>query len=219
MGFSDLLVDLGIPYDSPDAVALADRLMARVRSRAERASAQLAQERGVFPAHAGSLAERRGLRLRNAAVTSIAPTGSLSILAGCASGIEPFFGLAFTRQVLDGVRQTETNPRFERAMAGGVPEEVLRTGSARGVASVPESVQRLFPVATDIAPEAHLEVQRAFQRHVDNAVSKTINLPEDTTPEGVRSIYLSAWRRGLKGVTVFRQGCKPVAVLTSGIRP
>lgn len=222
MGFADLLVDLGIRYDSPEAAALAGRLMARLRARAERASAALAEQRGVFPNFAGSRAEARGLRLRNATVTSIAPTGSLSILADCSSGIEPYFALAFVRHVLDGRRLPEANHRFEAALrrAGAWSEDLMAevrcTGSARGIASVPEAVRELFPTAPEIPPEAHLEIQQAFQRHCDNAVSKTINLPATAAPEQVRAIYTSAWRRGLKGVTVFREGCKGDAVLVRG---
>jgi ribonucleoside-diphosphate reductase alpha chain len=223
MGFADLLVELGIPYDAPEAPALAEQLMARIRARAEAASARLAEERGVFPNWEGSRAAARGLRLRNATVTSIAPTGTISILAGCAGGIEPFFALAFVRHVLDGARLPEVNPRFEAALrrAGAWSEEriarVRREGSARSVEGVPEALARLFPTAYDVAPERHLDVQEAFQRHVDNAVSKTVNLPASATPDDVRAIYLSAWRRGLKGVTVFREGSKGAeAVLVRG---
>jgi ribonucleoside-diphosphate reductase alpha chain len=223
MGFADLLVELGLPYDAPEATALAERLMARIRARAEAASARLAEERGAFPNWEGSRAAERGLRLRNATVTSIAPTGTISILAGCAGGIEPFFALAFVRHVLDGARLPETNPRFEAALrqAGAWSEELVERvralGSARQVPGVPEAVARLFPSAYDVAPERHLDVQQAFQRHVDNAVSKTVNLPASATPDDVRAIYLSAWRRGLKGVTVFREGSKGAeAVLVRG---
>jgi ribonucleoside-diphosphate reductase alpha chain len=222
MGFADLLVDLGIPYDAPEATALGEELMGRIHARAEQASAQLAEERGPFPNWEGSRAHARGRRLRNATVTSIAPTGTISILAGCAGGIEPFFALAFVRHVLDGQRLPETNPRFEAALrrAGAWSEdlvaEVRAVGSARRVRGVPAAVQRLFPTAYDVAPERHLDVQQAFQRHVDNAVSKTVNLPAEATPADVRAIYLSAWQRGLKGVTVFREGCKGVAVLVRG---
>ena len=218
MGFADLLVDLGLAYDSPEAVAVADRLMAHIRSRAERASALLAEERGVFPNFRGSRVEARGLRLRNATVTSIAPTGTLSILADCSGGIEPYFALAFVRHVLDGERMPETNPRLESALrrAGAWSPDLLAeiqgTGSVRGVASVPGSIRRLFPTASDIAAECHLDIQEAFQRRVDNAVSKTINLPESATPAEIRRIYTAAWRRGLKGVTVFREGCKSGAL-------
>lgn len=225
MGFADLLVELGIPYDAPEAAALGERLMARIRARAEAASARLAEERGPFPNWEGSRAAQRGLRLRNATVTSIAPTGTISIIAGCAGGIEPFFALAFVRHVLDGERLPETNPRFEAALraAGAWSEELIARvraeGSARRLPGVPEAVARLFPTAYDIEPERHLDVQQAFQKHVDNAVSKTVNLPASATPEDVRAIYLSAWRRGLKGVTVFREGSKGAeAVLVRGAR-
>lgn len=222
MGFADLLAALGIPYDEPEAVALGEQVMARIHGRAEQASARLAEERGVFPNWEGSRAHARGLRLRNATVTSIAPTGTISILAGCAGGIEPFFALAFVRHVLDGQRLPEINPLFEAALreAGAWSEELVarvrREGSARRVPAVPEQVRRRFPTAFDVAPERHLDVQEAFQRHVDNAVSKTINLPAEATPDDIRAIYLSAWKRGLKGVTVFRENCKGVAVLVRG---
>jgi len=164
----------------------------------------------------------RGLRRRNATVTSIAPTGTLSILAACAGGIEPFFALAFVRHVLDGETLAETNQRFEVALrragawSADLVEEVRAKGSVRGIRAVPEPIRRLFPIASDIAPEAHLRIQEAFQRHVDNAVSKTINLPAETTPEEIAEIYTTAWRRGLKGITVFREGCKGMAVLVRG---
>jgi ribonucleoside-diphosphate reductase alpha chain len=222
MGFADLLVDLGIAYDEPGASELAEGVMARIAARAESASARLAAERGAFSGSAGSRVEARGLALRNATTTSIAPTGTLSILADCSGGIEPYFALAFVRHVLDGARLPETNPRFEAALrASGawsddLVAEVRERGSLRGLLAVPERIRRLFPTAADIAPEAHLDVQQAFQRHVDNAVSKTINLPSGASPDDVRAIYASAWRRGLKGVTVFREGCKGRAVLVRG---
>lgn len=222
MGFADLCVDLGVPYDGDEAVALAERVMARIRARAELASERLAEARGPFPNWPGSLPARRGRKLRNATVTSIAPTGTLSILADCSSGIEPYFALAYVRHVLEGARLHETNGRFEEALrrAGAWSEdlvaEVRERGSVRGVAAVPEAVRRLFPIAADIPPERHLAIQQAFQRHVDNAVSKTINLPVGAAPRDVRDIYVSAWRRGLKGVTVFREGGKGSAVLVRG---
>ncbi|MDH3519684.1 MAG: adenosylcobalamin-dependent ribonucleoside-diphosphate reductase [Myxococcales bacterium] len=222
MGFADALVDLGIPYDAPQAAEIAERVMTRIRSRAERASAHLAQERGAFPAWAGSRLAERGLRLRNATLTSIAPTGTISIVADCASGIEPYFALAFVRHVLSGERLAEVNARFEAALrdaAAWSPDrvaELARSGSAREMADLPESIRRLFPVAADLTPTAHLAIQAAFQRHVDNAVSKTINLPADATPATIREIYASAWQLGLKGVTVFREGCKG-GVLERGV--
>jgi ribonucleoside-diphosphate reductase alpha chain len=195
MGFADLLVDLGIPYDSDASVRLASLVMSRVGARARAASKALAQERGSFPNYAGPPDEAR----RNATVTSIAPTGTLSILAGCSSGIEPYFALAFVRHVLDGQRLPETNERFERALrrsgtwSQDLLDEVRATGSARGCPGVPESVRRLFPIA-----------------------AKTINLPSSATPADIARIYSRAWRLGLKGITVFREGCKGEAVLVRG---
>jgi len=222
MGFADLLVELGVAYDEPEAASVAERVMARIAARAQIASAELAERRGAFPNFARSRLAAQGRRLRNATVTSIAPTGTLSILADCSGGIEPYFALSFVRHVLDGAKLPETNARFEAALrsAGLAGDELLarvrRDGRARGVPGIPPQIARLFPTAADIAPERHLDVQEAFQRHVDNAVSKTINLPASATPDDVRAIYTSAWRRGLKGVTVFREGCKDSAVLVRG---
>jgi ribonucleoside-diphosphate reductase alpha chain len=223
MGFADLLADLGVAYDAPDAVRVADLVMARIQGRAECASEALARERGPFPNLPGSSVAARGLRLRNATLTSIAPTGTLSLIADCSGGIEPYFALAFVRNVLDGQELTETNPRLEVALrsaglwSDAVVGPLRETGSLRGLAGIPEAICRRFPIAMDIPPESHLDIQEAFQRHVDNAVSKTINLPADATVADVRAIYVSAWRRGLKGVTVFREGCKGEAVLVRGV--
>jgi ribonucleoside-diphosphate reductase alpha chain len=176
MGFADALVDLGVPYDAPRAAEIAEQFMARIHSRAERASEGLARERGVFPAWEGSRAAARGAARRNAALTSIAPTGTLSILADCSSGIEPYFALAFVRNVLGGARLAETNSRFASALRarGAWSEEsaarVGRSGSARGLEAVPPDLRRLFPIASDIAPRQHLAIQAAFQKHVENAV-------------------------------------------------
>ena len=222
MGFADLLVDLGIAYDSAKAVSLAESVMGFVQARAERASARLAEERGVFENFPVSRAEARGLRLRNATLTSVAPTGSLSLLADCSAGIEPYFALAFGHNVLDGEHLVEVNARFERALrdAGcaspNLLAEVTATGRARGIAALPESLRRLFGTALEIEPRWHLRIQAAFQKGVDNAVSKTINLPESAAPEDVREIYQEAWRLSLKGVTVFREGCRADSVLVRG---
>jgi ribonucleoside-diphosphate reductase alpha chain len=222
MGFADLLVDLGIPYDAPEAAATADAIAARLRARAEEATQALARERGSFPnfdrsRYAG------GPPRRNATTLSIAPAGTLSILADCSAGIEPYFALAFERHVLDGQVLSERVARFDSALRReavvdpALIDELARCGHARGVRGVPESIARLFATAADVSPECHLDVQEAFQRHVDNAVSKTINLPHSATTADVRAIYLSAWRRGLKGVTVFRENAKGTAVLHRGV--
>jgi ribonucleoside-diphosphate reductase alpha chain len=222
MGFADFLVKLEIPYDSKVAVETAGRVMRRIRARAERASEGLANERGTFANYAGSRAEARGQKLRNATLTSIAPTGTLSIIAGCCGGIEPYFALAFVRHVLDGQKLAETNPHFDAALraagcwSADLVAEVRARGAVRSIAGVPDWIRRLFPTASEIAVEWHLAIQQAFQEQVDNAVSKTINLPAAATAEDVQAIYTSAWRRGLKGVTIFREGCKGVAVLVRG---
>jgi ribonucleoside-diphosphate reductase alpha chain len=214
MGFADALVDLGVAYDAPEAVETAERVIARIRARAERASARLAEERGVFSAWPESRLAERGLRWRNATLLSIAPTGSISLLADCSSGIEPFFALAYEREVLGGERLVEINPRFEAALreaglwSAARAAALCRSGSARDLDGIPEALVRRFPIASQIPPAVHLAIQAAFQRHVDNAVSKTINLPREATPAAIREIYAAAWRLGLKGVTVFREGCK-----------
>lgn len=221
MGFADLLVDLGVPYDAPQAARIAAALMARISARAWSASVRLAEQRGAFPSFESSRLVA-GPPVRNATVTSIAPTGSLSILADCSAGIEPYFALAFVRHVMDGERLHEANPRLESALrAAGcwsrdLSDELRARGTLSGVPGIPDAVRRLFKTAFDIAPAAHLAIQEGFQRHVDNAVSKTINLPNTATPSDVAAIYRSAWERGLKGVTVFREGCRSEAVLVRG---
>jgi ribonucleoside-diphosphate reductase alpha chain len=224
MGFAELLILLGVSYDSPAAVAWADRLMAFVAAESRRASRELAEARGVFPAWERSVYAPAGERLRNATRLSIAPTGTIAIIAGTSGGIEPLFALAYRRaHTLGGEPLAELNPifaRFVRARLGGSPEtvlaEVLRQGTLRGVAGVPEAVRRLFVTATEVPPLQHLRIQQAFQRHVDNAVSKTINLPEDARREDVAEAYRAAWRLGLKGITVYRSGSKERQVLTLG---
>lgn len=223
MGWADLLFQLRIPYDSAEAVALAERVMDFIRTAGREASTRLAQERGPFPAWAESIYPGLGVGpLRNATVTTIAPTGTLSILAGCSSGIEPLFALSFARNVMDGERLIEVNPHFERALAEAglhsaeLAEKVSRQGSVRALEEVPAALRRIFVTALDIAPEWHLRMQAAFQRHTDNAVSKTVNLPHSATVEDIRSIYRMACAEGCKGVTVYRDGCKATQVLTTG---
>jgi ribonucleoside-diphosphate reductase alpha chain len=221
MGFADALIKLGIPYDSDEAVAMADRLMAFVASEAWKASQRLAEVRGSFPNFSASVWPERGFRaLRNVTCTTVAPTGTLSIIAGCSSGIEPLFALSYLRDVLDGTRMVEQNALFRQAAirrgfySGQLFAEIARRGSCRGLAAVPEDVQRLFPTAFDIAPEWHVRLQAAFQKHTDSAVSKTCNLPESATPADVRRIYELAWRLRCKGITVYRYGSAAGQVLS-----
>ncbi|MBI3744023.1 MAG: adenosylcobalamin-dependent ribonucleoside-diphosphate reductase [Chloroflexi bacterium] len=220
MGFADMLMMLGIPYDSQEGVDFAERLMTFVEQEAMSASQGLARERGPFANFAGSIHDRPGATpLRNATVTSIAPTGTISIIAGCSSGIEPLFALAYVRNVMEGVHLLEVNPLFERLAhdrgfySHDLMAAVARSGSVRGMGQVPKEVRRVFVTDFDIAPEWHVRMQAAFQRHCDNAVSKTINLPNTATIDDVRDAFLLAWRLKCKGITVFRYGSKSQQVL------
>jgi ribonucleoside-diphosphate reductase alpha chain len=220
MGFAEFCALLGIPYDSEAAVEMADHVGSAVAEHARAASVVLARERGPFPAYRNGDHEEGASRpIRNAQLTSIAPTGSISILAGTTAGIEPLFAISFERNAL-GTRLRETNRAFERlARARGfyseeLIEAIARTGGVGDQPQVPAPVRRAFVIAAEVAPRWHLAVQAAFQRHVDAAVSKTVNLPGEATVDDVAGIYLDAWRRGAKGVTVYRYGSRAGQVLT-----
>ena len=222
MGWADLLVRLGVPYDDPAALALADQLMRFFQREAHLASEALAAERGPFPGWASSALARSGAApRRNATVTTIAPTGTLSVIAGCSSGIEPLFAVAYVRHALGDVNLEEENPDLvKRLVAVGAEAalpRILANGRARGVPGVPEPIQRLFPTAHDVAPEVHVRMQGAFQRHVDNGVSKTINLPREASAGAVRQALLLAFELGCKGITVYRDGTREGQVLTRGL--
>ena len=223
MGFADLLFELGVPYNSQAGIDLAERIMGFVQEEGHNASAQLAKERGPFPAYAASLyARNKKGPYRNATVTTIAPTGTLSIIAGCSSGVEPLFALCFTRNILDGERLVEVNPYFEAALAASglaTPElmdSVAARGSIQDMDFLPAKLRKVFVTAMDIEPVWHLRMQAAFQRHTDNAVSKTVNLPNSATEQDIFDIYWLAYKEGCKGVTVYRDGCKSVQVLATG---
>lgn len=222
MGFADTLIKLGIPYGSPDSVAFAGKLMRFVHKESLAASEELAGERGVFPNFAGSIYAEKDLRLRNATVNTIAPTGTISIIAACSSGIEPLFAISFVRNVLSGTRLFEVNPLFEAAAkrAGINMRQVLaqihQSGSLQTVKGIPKDIKRVFVTAFDVKPEDQLRIQAAFQKYTDNAVSKTINLPDDATVEDVRDIYLTAHTLKCKGITVYRYGSKAEQVLSFG---
>ncbi len=222
MGWADLLVELGLPYDAPEALALAGELMGFVAREAHTESQALAAARGPFPGWPSSAPASRGEPpRRNATVTTVAPTGTLSVVAGCSSGIEPLFAVAYVRHALGGVDLPEEHPllgeRLRRAGAGGALEAIRSLGRARGVAGVPEAVQRVFATAHDVAPEDHVRMQAAFQRHVDNGVSKTINLPRGAPVEAVERAFRLAHELGCKGITVYRDGSREGQVLTSGV--
>jgi ribonucleoside-diphosphate reductase alpha chain len=223
MGFADALIRIGLAYDSDEAVSFGEKVAAFLEARSRAASAHLAARRGAFPNFRGSKWDRPGEPpLRNATTTTVAPTGTISILAGCSGGIEPLYAVSFVRRVLEGRRLVEVHPLFvERARREGwhseaLMEEIAARGSVRDLAAVPAEVQRLFATAYDVAPRWHLAMQAAFQRHVHNSVSKTINCPRATTPVEVAAIYREAYRLGLKGVTVFRDGSRGDQVLSFG---
>jgi len=223
MGLADMFIRMGIPYDSQEALDLCGELMAFIQTRARTASADLARKRGNFPSFKGSLHQRQGRRyMRNATTTTLAPTGTLSIIANCSSGIEPIFAVAYNRRILDGRELMEVHPLFKRLAkkqgfwSDGLARNLARIGSVRGLKAVPKKYQRLFITAHEIDPMWHLRVQAAFQNHTDNAVSKTVNLPWQTGPDTVREIFLAAHEAGLKGVTVYRDGSRAEQVLSIG---
>jgi ribonucleoside-diphosphate reductase alpha chain len=222
MGFADMLIKLGIPYDTELALNTGEKLMKFIQEVAHKMSIQLAEERGSFANFKGSIWQEKYRTFRNATVTTIAPTGTISIIAGCSSGIEPIFAISFIRNVLSGTRLFETNPLFEAMSkergfySAKVLEEIAKTGSVQKIEGVPDDVKRLFVTALDIKPEWHIRMQAVFQKYTDNAVSKTVNLPIEATVEDVRNIYDLAWKMKCKGVTIFRYGSKPEQVLYIG---
>ncbi len=222
MGFADMLIILGIPYNSKAAVEFAGRLMRFLHRESLAASAELARQRGVFPNYAKSVYVKKGLRLRNATVNTIAPTGTISIIAGCSSGIEPLFAISFIRNILSGTRLFEVNPVFEAvAKREGIYrkellDRIAKRGSIRGLKEIPARMKTIFTTSFDVRPKEHLFMQAAFQRYTDNSVSKTINLPNDAMVEDVRRIYLLAYELKLKGITIYRYGTKPGQVLSFG---
>ncbi|MGI6152119.1 MAG: vitamin B12-dependent ribonucleotide reductase [Christensenellales bacterium] len=222
MGFADMLFKLGIPYDSPEGVAMAEKVMGFIQARSRRMSRQLAQERGVFPAWEGSVWEKRGKPMRNATTTTIAPTGTISIICGASSGIEPLFAISFVRNVMDDDELPEVNPVFEQvAKEAGIysPElmhKIAREGTLAHMNEIPQSIRRVFVTAHDISPAAHIDMQAAFQRYTDNAVSKTVNFVNSATPEDVREAFMLAYESGCKGVTIYRDGSRDSQVLNIG---
>lgn len=222
MGWADMLVQLRLPYNSKTAADLAERVMAFIETEARNHSSELAKTRGKFPNWTNSVFARDNLTMRNATVTTIAPTGTLSIIAQCSSGIEPFYAVAFERNVLDGTRMTEVNPLFaEAARQGGfysdeLIEKIARHRSLNAVDEIPDEIKAVFLTSEDIAPEEHVRMQTAFQKHCDSSVSKTINLPNSAGREEVRRAFELAFELGCKGVTIYRDGSRPHQVLSTG---
>jgi ribonucleoside-diphosphate reductase alpha chain len=220
MGFADMLYQLKIPYSSEEALETAETVMRFLQENAREASQNLAAERGVFPNWEDSIYKDQAVRLRNATCTTIAPTGTLSIIAGCSSGIEPLFALSFVRNVMDNDKLLEVNPYFEevaneqRFYSRDLMDEIAKRGSIRKIKQIPKEVRRVFVTAHDISPEWHIRMQAAFQKYTDNAVSKTVNLPHDATVDDVMKVYNLAYELDCKGVTIYRDGSKENQVLS-----
>jgi len=223
MGFADMLIRLGVPYNSEEALKIGSEVMRFIHDEAGKASAELAKERGDFPAFAESIYDvPGGPRMRNASCTTIAPTGTLSIISGCSSGIEPLFALSYTRNILDGAQLVEGNPYFEKvARDGGFYSEELMKRLASGtrlpdIEGIPENIKRVFVTAHEITPEWHVRMQAAFQQSTDNAVSKTVNFPREATREDITKVYMMSYESGLKGITIYRDRSRDAQVLVTG---
>lgn len=224
MGFADMLIRLGIPYTSSKAIQFAARLMHFIRTESLNASMALAHERGVFPNFERSIYAKNGMRVRNATVNTIAPTGTISIIANCSSGIEPLFAISFVRNVLSGTKLFEVSSLFEEmARKRGIYSQELlvriaQQGSLQHIKEIPRDIRTLFVTAFDVSPKQHLLHQAAFQRYTDNSVSKTVNLPSDASVDDVRRTYVMAHQLKCKGITIYRYGSKEEQVLSFDYR-
>ncbi len=221
MGFADMLYQMQIPYNSESALELAEEIMSFIQTESHEASRSLASEREVFENYDKSIfKDMENCRFRNATTTTIAPTGTLSIIAGCSSGIEPLFALSFIRRVMDNDELPEINPYFEKVAeekdfySRELMDTIAKTGSIRQIEEIPADVRDIFVTAHDVTPEWHIRMQAAFQKYTDNAVSKTVNLPRDATVEDVQKVYNLAYELECKGVTIYRDGSKENQVLS-----
>lgn len=221
MGWADMLIQLKVPYDSQEAVNLAERLMGFIHEKSHQTSSELAQKRGAFPNWEKSIYHQKQIPMRNSTVTTIAPAGTISIIAGCSSGIEPLFAISYIRTVMDNTRMVETNPFFEKeAKEKGFYSEVLmekigKKGSVREFEEIPDETRRIYVTSHDTAGQWHVRHQAAFQKYTDNAVSKTINLPNEAKVEDVENAYRVAYQLGCKGVTIYRDGSRESQVLAT----
>jgi ribonucleoside-diphosphate reductase alpha chain len=220
MGFADMLLMLRIPYNSDKALEVAENVMRFVSEEATKESVKLGEERGLFPAFKGSIYDTDGgLKPRNSARTTIAPTGTLSIIAGCSSGIEPLFALSYTRHILDDQQLVEVNPFFEEAARNEgfysieIMQQLAEGKRLKDMAGIPDWVKDTYVVSHDISPEWHVRMQAAFQKYTDSAVSKTVNLPHEATVDNVAEVYMLAYKLGLKGITIYRDRSRDSQVL------
>lgn len=223
MGFADMLIKLGIPYSSEEGILTAERIMSFVDQKSKEASTELAREKGVFSNFAGSVYDsREGMPMRNATTTTIAPTGTISMIAGCSSGVEPLFAVAFVRNVMDNDKLLEINPLFEHVVkkrdiySTELMEEIAKDGRVSNKEDIPNDIKRVFVTSHDVTPEYHMKMQAAFQKFTDNAVSKTVNFPKGATKKDVQEVYELAYKLQCKGVTIYRDGSREQQVLTAG---
>lgn len=222
MGFADMLIELGIPYNSEEAVKIAEDVMKFINDRSKNASMKLAQKRGTFKYYEDSVFKEKDIKIRNATTTTIAPTGTISIIAGVSSGIEPLFALSYVRNVMDNDELPEVNPLFERVAkergfySNELMKEIAAHGTIQDIKSIPKDIRRIFVTAHDIEPEWHIRIQSAFQKHTDNAVSKTVNFSNSATRKDVSDVYMMAYKMGCKGVTIYRDGSRDSQVLNIG---
>ena len=225
MGFADMLYQLGIPYNSPEGQRMGERAMKTVTDAAHEMSKNLAKEKGAFTNISLSIFAKQNVKLRNAALTTVAPTGSISMMFDCSSGIEPNFALSYVKQDKDGIKYHYFNRHFQNALEKyhfsesqiqEVKDEILKKGSIQGLMDLPEELRKTFVVAMDISAEDHMKMQSAFQKNVDNSISKTINFPNSATHEDVAAGYVSAWKNKCKSATAYRDGSRQVQVLNIG---
>ncbi len=225
MGWADMLVKLEVPYNSEEAFALGEKLMEYINNNGRIHSSELAKTRGKFPNWKDSIYAEEGVSMRNATITTIAPTGTISIIAGCSSGIEPFFAVSFVRNVMDNTKLIDVNPLFEKIAkkrgfySAELMEKIAEANSIQEFEEIPEDVRRIFVTAADVSAEEHIRMQAAFQKNCDSSVSKTINMPNEVTEDDVRTAYWQAYKGGCKGVTIYRDGSRQNQVLSTGATP
>jgi ribonucleoside-diphosphate reductase alpha chain len=222
MGWADMLCKLDIAYNSKKAINLAEKLMHFIQEESRKASIELAEKKGVFPYFDKSIYNDLGIKVRNATTTTIAPTGTLSIIAGCSSGIEPLFAISYIRNVMDNDELIEVNPLFKQiaTIDGFYSDDLMRRiakkGTVKDFPEIPKSVQNVFVTAHDISPEWHVKMQATFQKYTDNAVSKTVNLGHEATKDDVKAVFELAYKTYCKGVTIYRDGSRDMQVLNIG---